>query len=194
MILLAAGNSSRMGECKFLLKTADGITFLEKQLNSALLFPFNKITVVSSLHNYARTDKVCSSLRSDKIEVIINQFPERERFYSIQCGLRHMIGFDHCFIQNADNPELKSLTLYELDSERKNADCIIPVNENKGGHPVLIGKTIIKDLLVAPENSRLDKELEKYSCKRVNVQDNSIHLNIDTPEDYKNYIGKTKGK
>ena len=95
-----------MGECKFLLKTHAGISFLENQLRTALTFDFDKIVVVCSPERSEDVKRIISSLHSERILFVLNDQAGSERFYSIQCGLKLLKDHDQCFIQNTDCPEL----------------------------------------------------------------------------------------
>ena len=60
---------------------------------------------------------------------------------------------------------------------------------NSGGHPVLISKRVCKDILLENENEVNFKNfLKKYSVKEVDVDDNSIFLNINTNEELIEFI------
>ncbi|MBK6522714.1 MAG: NTP transferase domain-containing protein [Sphingobacteriaceae bacterium] len=182
-----------MGECKFLLKTHAGISFLENQLRTALTFDFDKIVVVCSPERSEDVKRIISSLHSERILFVLNDQAGSERFYSIQCGLKLLKDHDQCFIQNTDCPELIIKTLQLLLNSRNSADTIIPIHFQKGGHPVLINKKMIDQLIKAPTDSRLDIELKKHTMHRINVNDPCIHLDIDTPGDYIKYLSNKAG-
>jgi len=182
-----------MGECKFLLKTHAGISFLENQLRTALKFAFEKIVVVCSLERSEDVKRIIDSLHSERVQLVLNNKINSERFYSIQCGLRSLSDYDQCFIQNTDCPDLTIKTLQMLFNSRKGADTIIPIHFQKGGHPVLINKKMIDQLIKAPSDSRLDIELKKHTMDRINVNDPCIHLDIDTPSDYIKYLVNKAG-
>ncbi|MBK9283019.1 MAG: NTP transferase domain-containing protein [Sphingobacteriaceae bacterium] len=177
-----------MGECKFLLKTPSGISFLENQIRAALTCNLDKIIIVTSTLHSEEIRKIIDVHNTKRIQMVINENNKSERFYSIQCGLKALKKFNYCFIHNTDCPELNPNTFFVLHSLKHTADSIIPVYSDKGGHPVLINQKMMKLLLKAPSNSRLDVELKKSISKRVNVNDSCIHLDIDTPEDYEHYI------
>ena len=177
-----------MGKCKFLLHTHAKISFLESQLRSALTFPFDKIVVVSSPAHFEDINKIISLINSDRIEVVINDNEKSERFHSLQCGFRALTEIDQYFIQNSDCPELNRETIKLLLNSLDRGDAIIPSYQRKGGHPVLINKKIATHIVSVDSSSRLDVELKKFRLHYVDVNDSSIHIDIDTIQDYEKYL------
>lgn len=186
LIILAAGSSTRMGVCKFLLEITQSKTLLEYQLDSALKFLFQKIIVVTAQNNKEKVLTICNKLNSKNIEVIINEKIELERLYSLQLGLNALTNFDYCFIHNADNPYINTNMLELLFDNKKKANSIIPTYNNKGGHPILVDAVTINTLKNAPTNSMINIEINKTNCLRLPINYPSILVNIDTQTDYKN--------
>lgn len=184
LIILAAGSSTRMGTCKFLLEITNGITLLEHQLISALSFLFQKIIIVTTNKNKEEVLNICSKFNTKLIEVKINENPELERLFSLQVGLETLHNFDYCFIQNADNPYLKTNVLQMLFDNKNKANTIIPTYNNKGGHPILIDANTIALLKKAPTSSMINVEINKTNCLLLPINDESILVNIDTKKDY----------
>jgi len=188
LIILAAGASSRMGQCKFLLADRSGKPILENLLRAACEFDFTSILIVSSLKNAEAVIAIADTVAPETISVVFNPRPELERFYSLKTGLFALGDIDYCFIHNADNPVLNIATLQKLYECREQASVIVPTYNTKGGHPVLINRNVIEGICAAPADSQLNIELRKSNVLRVEVQDPEILLDIDTEEDYHRYL------
>lgn len=187
LILLAAGNSRRMGQCKFLLSTMEGITFFENILRSFCQFGVRRIVVVTQEDKIAHLDQICSKMTSKPI-FVVNDHPEYEKFYSLQIGIEKMGDVDHCFIHNADSPFVEYSTLEALLMNKYQANYICPVFNGKGGHPILVDKQTMHFLKDRPKNSILKEELRSMKKMNVSVEDEMVFVDIDTPEEYKMYF------
>jgi CTP:molybdopterin cytidylyltransferase MocA len=58
--------------------------------------------------------------------------------------------------------------------------CVCPEKDGRGGHPLRISGTEVKAIMAAPSDTSL-RQLTKP--QHIRVEDEFIHLNIDTPED-----------
>lgn len=188
LIILAAGASSRMGKCKFLLPDRNEKPILENLLRAACEFDFANILIVTALKNAEAVIAIADAVAPETSSVIFNLRPESERFYSVKTGLFASGDIDYCFIHNADNPVLHIETLQKLYECRDTASVIVPTFNNKGGHPVLINRSVIEHICVAPVDSKLNVELQKSHVLRLEIHDPEILLDIDTEEDYNSYI------
>lgn len=187
-LILAAGISSRMGSPKFNLKLADGRTFLESLLRQYLDFGCEKIAVVL---NTEGIKSVVSLNFPDKfrIKLIENPSPEKGRFLSIQLGLKATDSRNPVFIQNIDNPFAPLAVLEKLITSLGEDDFVKPVFEGKGGHPVLIGPQMIKVVLEKDfADLNFKKFLETFNGAIVEVEDDSILININTKDEYQDLL------
>ncbi len=191
VILLAAGYSKRMGECKFLLPLAQHSTFLEKILFEFTNNGFEKIVIVTQDINKEKVASIVSKFPTDTIEIVINPQPEKERFYSLQLGLQECKDSQFCFIHNCDMPFVSKRIIEALYNERLMGDYITPKFKNRNGHPILIDKALAKQLLSCASTSILRDELTAFKRHIVEVDSEFFSVDIDTPQDYQEYI-KTK--
>lgn len=187
LILLAAGNSSRMGQCKYLLPLENGKTFYENIVRSFFEFGIRKIVVVTQ-NKYSKELKSIFEYKKKQPLIIINYFPEKERFYSLQLGIEKMDNIEFCYIHNADSPFVTQETLQQLYANKHSGDYVCPVFEGKSGHPILANKKTLQHLINCPEQSILRDELKKFKRKNIEVRSNEIVVDIDTQEDYKNIL------
>lgn len=187
---MAAGNSSRMGQCKFLLKLPNGKTFLENILSQTEIFPFGKKIIVTQSRHLLSFQKLFSGKFPPGLELVFNDFPENERFYSLQLGIKAVANADFCFIHNADNPFISKETIHLLYHNRNLADYICPRFANRGGHPILMNKQTLNFILDCPKDSKLNEVLKQKKRLNIDVADDSVCVDIDTPEEYQEQLKK----
>ncbi|HPQ08609.1 MAG TPA: NTP transferase domain-containing protein [Bacteroidia bacterium] len=193
-IILCAGNSSRMHTPKMHLLFANNQTFIEHLINVYKSIN-SKIYVVLSVENY-KTIKSSHILNNDDVIPVFNHSPEKEKLYSLYLGLlRSNENFN--FIQNIDNPFVSKNLLLQMIQSSDNNSYVKPIFQNKGGHPILLGKHLKDEFIYHYLSSKLDSLsyfLNKYQCIKIPVLDDKILANINTPEDYQKYFKMEKMK
>ena len=189
VIILAAGRSSRMGKPKYLLELDNGTPFLENIARQCEDFGIENIVVVLNSDGIFQMEKHPLNL-THKTQIALNQYPEYGRFYSIKTGLQ-FINTDFVFIHNVDNPMAKKKVLERIYDAIIEADVIKPIIDGKGGHPVLISRKVIDFIVHEKQNDlNLNEVLQRFTTKRVEVQDNSILLNINSHNEFVEFMKK----
>lgn len=189
VIILAAGKSSRMGKPKFLLNMPDGGSFLENITRQYAEFGCSNIVVVLNNEGIALIKKHAQNLPS-QTQTALNPHPEFGRYYSIKTGLK-LVNNNNTFIHNVDNPYANKKVLEQIYDAKSEAEVIKPVNNGKGGHPVLIsGK--VRDYILQEKNHDINfKEfLKRFPAKKVEVKNDTVLLNINTYDEFVEFNGK----
>jgi molybdenum cofactor cytidylyltransferase len=193
-IVLAAGDSRRMGKPKALLKIGP-LVFLETIFN--LLDEAKYDPIITVLGKDFR--EIFQSIQNKRnILFLRNQFPEKGQLYSIQSGLKHVPGdVPGCIIVLVDHP-LVSITTYlaiNQAAQKFPYKIIVPVYEGKRGHPVYFGKKYFNELLNAPLSEGAKFVVNKYDKYVIElpVDDHGVLVDIDTPEEYNEYLQKLAG-
>ncbi len=89
------------------------------------------------------------------------------------------------FIHNVDNPFVNHKLLSLLLENIHDYDYVVPTFNNRGGHPILISKKVLKDIIAENgHNLNLKDYLSIYKKKTVNVDDEKILINVNSKEDY----------
>ena len=188
-IILAAGKSERLGENKGLVDVS-GTPLLDvivERLSSAGCDPIMVVTRAELAVDYLTASPRCN--------VVINKTPEDGRTGTVQTGLISLgeeLGRlpKSVLIVPVDRPGWEIQTLQKIvDSE----GCVCPEKDGRGGHPIKIGLNEISAILTAPSDKPLR---ELVNPVRFVVEDNFLHLNIDTPndlEDLKLWIDESDG-
>jgi len=183
-LILAAGNSVRMGSPKFMLRFDETHTFLEKIVETYKLFGCTEIKIVLNPEG----DKILKQQTSKIVDnelIVINPNPEKERLLSIQTGLKALINPQQVFIHPVDNPFVDLDILHLLVNNCMNGDYQIPTYKGKGGHPILISKKVVERIcnqIDTDENFKIF--LENFAAFRVNVDNKNVLWNINSKEDY----------
>ena len=188
-IILAAGDSSRMGTPKSLLKIGQS-NFHDTILERLTGCPFDPlITVIGK----AGAEIIRNSRVGKNHLFVNNPQTEQGQLSSLQYAIRKLPDDVHgCLVALVDHPLVKKETyqqLYDLicvDPQR----IIIPVYQQQGGHPVYFGRKYFKSLLKAPLSIGARSVVEKYSGEvfRWPVKDPGVRIDIDTPADYKTHV------
>ena len=185
-IILSAGNSVRMGGHKAFLKFDSERTFLQKITETYLLAGIEHVIVVVNSELFKLISE--SSLAfSSNVKLVVNDKPELGRFYSLQTGIKLIPTGNYCFFQNIDNPFTSEEVLKELILQKNEADVIIPIFQNRAGHPVLISPLVIQRISEGIDYKiRIDTFLNQFTEKKIEVPDPKILLNINSHDDYLN--------
>lgn len=188
VVILAAGNSERMGFPKFLLEYSNNLTFIEHFVNQYNIFGCKQIVCVLNPSGYKVIVEQLNHI-GEKVTFAINPNPERGRFSSIKIGLSKITGDNPVIIQNIDNPYISMPLLSELLEKCSEYNYTNPVVEGKGGHPVVIDSKIKNDIIREESNDlRLDFYLKNYNGYKLNVDDKRILFNINNMDDYQKSI------
>jgi len=194
-IILAAGESTRMGRDKALLpwpptlspNTPSGGTLLSAAIKA--LSDFCDLVIVVAGKNEAALRPViygCGAF------LALNPNPDLGQFSSLQVGLHEVLnqGRDAAMVTLVDRPPPQSTSLQALTSAFANRNhdvwSVIPEYQGKHGHPILIGREMIEAFLKAPATS-VARDIEHANQQRilyVPVSDSQVTANIDTPEQY----------
>jgi len=182
-IILAAGQSLRMTSPKPLLKFNSKQNFIEKIIFENNLFGIEKTIVVTNSNLLLKIKK------QKKIEIIVNDNFKETRILSIYLGLKIAKNYDYCFLQNVDNPFITSDILTYIFSERQSDKVIVPYFNNCGGHPVLLPKKIINDILkINYQNKNFKEILNNFDIVKLGIPKSEILVNINNNNDYQKYF------
>jgi CTP:molybdopterin cytidylyltransferase MocA len=190
-IILSAGLSSRIGFPKAFLKWDKETVILEKLIMEFKSFGINEIIIVVNKYFLEYYSKNKFSFLNNCI-VVTNNKQEYGRFYSILLGCKALTSCTNTFIQNVDNPFTTSVLLDKLGKAlRKEIDIVIPSNEEKDGHPVLLSKNVIHKLIEMSINNydhNFRDYLSQFRKEKVNWKNAMIHVNLNTIEEYNKHL------
>jgi molybdenum cofactor cytidylyltransferase len=184
-IVLAAGNSARMGRHKALLRFDSSKTFIQKIAETYANSGVGQIIIVVNVELYKLMQESNIAL-SEKVLLVINAKPELGRFYSLQTGMNLIAPGNSCFFQNVDNPYISEDVLGEIIVHKDQAEVILPVFQNRSGHPVLINNSVVQKIMLNKVSDiRIDEFLKTFKTVKVETADSNILLNINSKEEYR---------
>jgi len=201
-VILAAGESTRMGRDKALLPwppVADGVPAANSFLGATidLLQQQSDLVLVVAGRNAPMLEGIADAHGAF---LIVNPDPDRGQFSSVQVGLREVLnrGRDAAFLAPVDRPPVLPGTVQALRTAFLNSDteiwAAIPEVSFEGapihGHPILIGRELMEQFLRAPAIA-IARDIEHQHAKHilyVPVVDARVTANIDTPQDYQRLL------
>jgi molybdenum cofactor cytidylyltransferase len=200
-VILAAGESSRMGSDKALLPwpplppagAPAKDTFLSAAIRSLLSTDF--VVVVAGANESALAPVVYANGAS----IVVNPDPSRGQFSSLQVGLQAVLnrGRDAALITLVDRPPVSGATVDLLRAAFESAPdtiwAVVPEFSGKHGHPYVVGREMMEAFLQAQPTASA-REIEHQHQDRIRyvaVDDPFVAMNINTPEDYAALVTKT---
>jgi molybdenum cofactor cytidylyltransferase len=194
-LILAAGDSSRMGRDKALLpwpppaagQAPSRDTFLSAAIRS--LSPGTDFVLVVVGKNEPALAPI---IYAHGAALVVNRDPDRGQFSSLQVGLHEVLnrGRDAAMVTLVDRPPVTSATIQILRDAFESADqniwAVVPEFSGKHGHPYLVGREMMEAFLRVPATS-IARDIEHEHQEHIQyfgVDDPLVALNINTPEDY----------
>ena len=187
-IIPAAGNSGRMGSDKALLPFSDGLSFAGHLINSYSGFGAHPIVLV------VNKNLDLSKMDQGQYDLLLNEYPDLGRSYSILLGTRNVPKDCPCFLHNIDNPFIESELLEGLMDGVVPDGFAVPVCSGRGGHPILLGEQVINYLQNLNELPDFRTVLKQFRKIEIPCNDQRILLNINTDEDYRMFLKLQSGK
>jgi molybdenum cofactor cytidylyltransferase len=184
-LILAAGESSRMGRDKALL-AYEGQTFLERIVSKMSGAGIERVAVVLGYH----AEEIRRAVKLQGVEIVVNREYQRGQTSSLQAGLRALQGAkpEAVVLCLVDHPAFSSQTVRKLIEafERGHTQAAIPTFQGKRGHPVLLGREIIGEVLALPLHRGANTVMRQHRDTTVfiEVDDPGILLDIDDLEAY----------
>jgi len=194
-VILAAGESTRMGTDKALLPwppTAPGSAPTGQTFLSAAIEAFKSFSEMVIIVAGKNESNIAPIAYANGASVVRNPAPERGQFSSLQVGLQAVLSYgrDAAMITLVDRPPANALTLKTLNSAFMDAGndiwAVVPEYNGKHGHPFLVAREMIEAFLKAPSDA-IASDIEHQHQQHIQyivVDDPLVTTNIDTPQDY----------
>ncbi len=187
-VILAAGSSLRMGTPKLHLKLPSGNTFLESVVNVFIQFGCREVVVVVNADCMAALE-IKKSLWPGLLRFVINPYPERGRFYSLQQGLAALESPAPVFMHNVDTPLVSREVLEALSNRSGEADYICPSFKGQHGHPILLSEKVTTGAIqTRPPLPNMRDFFNLFEKTVVPVNDANILLNINNPDAFQKML------
>jgi xanthine/CO dehydrogenase XdhC/CoxF family maturation factor/CTP:molybdopterin cytidylyltransferase MocA len=187
-VILAAGESRRMGKPKLLLPWGDN-TIIETIIKTVLQSEVKHIVVVLG----SEKDKIRSQIINYPVIIAENQEYQKGMLTSIQCGLRAVPdGADAVMVLLGDQPMVNGPVIDKLADTFRHTDkgILIAVHKGKRGHPIIIKTKYKRDIEQLGSENSMHDFTRKFASEILEVETGTTEVlkDIDTPEDYNKEI------
>uniref|UniRef100_UPI0026387A79 nucleotidyltransferase family protein n=1 Tax=uncultured Desulfovibrio sp. TaxID=167968 RepID=UPI0026387A79 len=188
VLILAAGQASRMGRCKALLPlTEDAGDHALSRL--ARLWSGARVRLAVTGFHADAVEAACASLGWGSVR---NPRPERGMFSSVRTGLEEIAriaaasAIDGVFLQPVDVPLVRPLTVACLSGAAADfpGRALIPTFAGTEGHPVFLPMGLLPSIFAADGEGGLRAVLSRLPLHHVPVADALMLRDMDTPDDY----------
>jgi molybdenum cofactor cytidylyltransferase len=192
-VVLAAGESRRMGEPKLLLPFR-GRTIIEDVIAAAVRSPVDRTLVVLGAH----ADRIGALLGAYPVERAFNPDYRAGMLSSVQCGIRHLPPDARAalfFLGDQPGVSAASIAAVMKAYLATGKGLVLPVCGGAGGHPLLV------DMKYRTEIEGLDPgvglkgllSLHPGDVERIEAGDGEFPPDIDTPDEYRRAVSGASG-
>jgi molybdenum cofactor cytidylyltransferase len=189
-IILAAGESKRMGQPKMLLPWGE-VTVLGQVISTYQAAGVRDVLVVTG----GAREQVDGIVRQHGARSVFNeQFTGGGMLSSLQYGLRFLSQeepeVEATLIGLGDQPQVQAGAVRRIWEafEKQPARLIVPSFQMRRGHPWLVERTLWQELLELrpPQSPRDFLNWHAEEILYVEIDNSSILADLDTPQDYRN--------
>ncbi len=190
-VILAAGDSSRMGYPKALLPLG-GETFLTHILSTLKAVEMPDARIVLGMH----AAQIRPLLLGRPVRVLVNPDPARGQGSSMKLAAESLPPeCEGCLIWPVDHPLISEDLLRRLVRAFKEsaAPLAMPRCGGRAGHPAIFGRELIRDLLAAHPGLNLKPLVSRYKAGAawLTTDESGAVDDVDTPDDYFRLTGET---
>ncbi|MGE0821440.1 MAG: NTP transferase domain-containing protein [Candidatus Binatia bacterium] len=192
-IVLAAGESRRMGSPKALLQY-QGQTFIHRICSAFLSAGVDELVVVLG----ARAEELRQALpTAAKLRTVVNARYAQGQLSSLMVGIGALAPESEAAIVNlVDHPLIEAATIKALIASFRvdPIPIIIASYQGQRGHPVLFARRLYGEILAAPldQGAKVVVRKDPTRVRELLVADPGILADIDTPQDYTRYVGRER--
>ena len=191
VLLLAAGEGSRLGSYPKALLHRDGKTLLEHFSSAIQGLSLVEFIVVTGFHAQLIESEIIKMNASltHPIKMIRNMSPEEGQPSSVRLGLESLrADFDVLVVALSDQPKVGAKEIQELlDEYAKREDgqeIILPMVDQRRGNPVLFSFQAVSDVLANPGMvCRTYMDAHPNELRFMHTTNQAFVMDVDTPED-----------
>lgn len=195
IIILAAGEASRMGQAKQLLKL-EGQTLLERCLAKATALPSEAVVTVLGAH-LAQTQPIVEAFGKG-VQVAINPAWANGMGGSIAQGMYQVLALntstEAVLVLLADQPLVTVEKLAEMIQfyEANTTAIVASAYHDTFGVPAIFGQTMFDHLLQLKGKTGAKKVMKQHANQLVHFALPEAAFDVDTPEDFERIKGLSK--
>jgi molybdenum cofactor cytidylyltransferase len=191
-IVLSAGESSRMGKPKALLRIR-GKTFIEQIISAFRATKVGEIIVVLG-HN---AEELKPKIDPLSVTVVLNPDYRKGQLSSLIAAIQRLQAesakVDGVLVHLVDHPLINPAVINDMIDRfyESNRLIVIPTYKGKRGHPVLLSSRLFPELLSTPLDQGANAVVRAHREETLEMEtgDEGVIIDIDTPDEYRRYIG-----
>lgn len=186
-IILAAGQSTRMGVSKMLLPWKDA-TVLDAVISLAVSARLSTVAVVTGAF-HDQIQNILAAYGNQIIEIFNPHYIEREMFFSLKMAIQELQDkCDAAMIFLGDQPQISHAIVEAIIQKFRisHPQIILPSYNMRRGHPILIHQDYLREILSMPDSGSL-KEFMNNNSSAIDyllVDTREVLEDIDSPADY----------
>ncbi|HWP57976.1 MAG TPA: nucleotidyltransferase family protein [Candidatus Acidoferrales bacterium] len=194
-VILSAGESSRMGSPKALLRV-DGQTFIERIIGTLRQTAVDKTLVVLGRH----ADEIRAAIACLPVDIVVNEDYKKGQLSSLQAAIRSLAGapVEAIIVHLVDHPFVKPEIVGEMVRRFRESGklIVVPTHRGRRGHPVLFSSRLFPELLAAPLDLGAKPVVRAHRADMLEIEtaDAGVLIDIDTPEEYRRHVGGIDGE
>ncbi|MBI4281888.1 MAG: nucleotidyltransferase family protein [Chloroflexi bacterium] len=183
-ILLAAGESTRMGRLKALLPW-QGSTLVEYQVESLQKAAVEEVVLVVG----HRGDEVETPVKGKPgVKTVVNPDYRQGKTTSIKAGLRHLsISVQGILVLAVDQPRPSHILESLIKAHQEQAALITcPVYRGHTGHPLVFASSLLSELMAITEEGQGLREVTRRHTEdtyRLEVDSPIVTVDVNSPKD-----------
>jgi CTP:molybdopterin cytidylyltransferase MocA len=189
-VILAAGDSNRMGSPKAVLLTPDGNTFVTRIVRTLHEAGVDDLVIVTGRHHDLVIDALVRDRPATSPRIVRNPDPSRGQLSSLIAGMDAVVtpASEAVMMTLVDVPLVRVSTVTAvIDAWRRSrAPIVRPAIGDRHGHPVIFDRAVFDELIRAPldAGAKLVVRAHEHEIVNVPVDDEGCVRDVDTPGDY----------
>jgi molybdenum cofactor cytidylyltransferase len=189
-VILAAGESRRMGSPKALLATPDGRPFIVAITATLAAAGITDIVVVSGRDHDLIAEAIATGRLSAVPRLVRNPDPARGQLSSLLTGMDAAVTptTQGLVMTLVDVPMVRVETVERIVAEwrRSRAPIVRPAIGDRHGHPVIFDRSVFDELRAASLELGAKTIIRRHAAEvaDVVVADPGCLVDVDTPADY----------
>lgn len=185
-VLLAAGESNRMGDLNKLELQINGVSLLQRIIDTLHKTSFQELIVVAGY----QANKIQSLLQDDPVTVINNEHYQQGQMTSVQAGLKALTQpCDGVMICLSDQPLLTVTDINKIINgfiNRNHGSIVVPMFKGKRGNPIILDYQHRATILAGDRDLGCKRLIEHHPelVSTIEMDNDHTVLDMDTPDDY----------
>jgi molybdenum cofactor cytidylyltransferase len=187
-LLLAAGESRRMGDFKQLLRVGDK-SFVEHCVDNLLASQVTEVIIVTG----HRESDVKRAVRDRPVTFAHNSEYKSGMASSVKSGIRAVSeNSKACVLALVDQPRIAPGVINRIIEtyQKTQTLIVIPTYHGENGHPILLDMKLKDEILKMDPSEGLRQVVHAHQNEiaRVEVSDQAVLEDCDSPEDYQRIL------